>query len=107
MLDMRTLMEQERPAKGDWDLKLAKGGLVDIEFIAQLLQIIQAPNGGLLEVNTAKALATAPLPARVAARSCDTARTFVGSTCSSVSLALGAEARGWGEEGARAGGRAV
>jgi len=59
MLDMRRLMEQERPAKGDWDLKLAKGGLVDIEFIAQLLQIIHAPEGGALEVNTTKALATA------------------------------------------------
>jgi glutamate-ammonia-ligase adenylyltransferase len=56
---MRRLMEKERPAKGDWDLKLAKGGLVDIEFIAQLLQIIHAPEGGPLEVNTAKALATA------------------------------------------------
>jgi glutamate-ammonia-ligase adenylyltransferase len=59
MLDMRRLMEQERPAKGDWDLKLAKGGLVDIEFIAQLLQIIHAPHGGPLEVNTAKALTMA------------------------------------------------
>lgn len=59
MLDMRRLMEQERPPKGDWDLKLAKGGLVDIEFIAQLLQIIHAPHGGPLEVNTAKALAMA------------------------------------------------
>lgn len=59
MLDMRRLMEQERPPKGDWDLKLAKGGLVDIEFIAQLLQIIHAPNGAPLDVNTAKALAKA------------------------------------------------
>ena len=59
MLDMRRRMEEERPPKGDWDLKLAKGGLVDIEFIAQLLQIIHAPQGGPLEVNTAKALATA------------------------------------------------
>lgn len=59
MLDMRRLMEQERPPKGDWDLKLAKGGLVDIEFIAQLLQIIHGPHGGPLEVNTAKALAMA------------------------------------------------
>jgi glutamate-ammonia-ligase adenylyltransferase len=56
MLDMRRLMEQERPPKGDWDLKLAKGGLVDIEFIAQLLQIIHAPNGAPLDVNTARAL---------------------------------------------------
>jgi glutamate-ammonia-ligase adenylyltransferase len=59
MLDMRRLMEQERPPKGDWDLKLARGGLVDIEFAAQVLQIVHAPDGGPLEVNTARALAAA------------------------------------------------
>src|SRR6185295_12821149 len=30
--EMRELLEQERPAKGDWDLKLGPGGMVDIEF---------------------------------------------------------------------------
>ena len=32
---MRILMDEERPAKSNWDVKLAKGGLVDLEFIAQ------------------------------------------------------------------------
>ena len=32
---MRLLMDKERPARDVWDVKLAKGGLVDIEFIAQ------------------------------------------------------------------------
>ena len=33
--EMRTLMDKERPASGPWDIKLSKGGLVDLEFIAQ------------------------------------------------------------------------
>ena len=55
--EMRTLMEQERPPHGPWDLKLAPGGLVDIEFTVQFLQLIHAPGGGSLRPNTAEALA--------------------------------------------------
>ena len=44
--DMRDLMRRERPPTGKWDLKLADGGLVDIEFAAQYLQIVLAANGG-------------------------------------------------------------
>ena len=57
VLDMRELMERERPATGVWDLKLSPGGLVDVEFIAQFLQIIHAGEGGPLDPNTAAALA--------------------------------------------------
>jgi glutamate-ammonia-ligase adenylyltransferase len=35
--DMRTLVAKEKPASGHFDLKLAPGGLVDIEFAAQFL----------------------------------------------------------------------
>ena len=56
VLDMRALMERERPPKGAWDLKLSPGGLVDIEFSAQHLQIVNAGKGGPLEPNTAAAL---------------------------------------------------
>src|SRR5581483_9372602 len=38
VLAMRELMAREKPASGFWDLKLADGGLVDIEFAAQHLQ---------------------------------------------------------------------
>ncbi len=55
--EMRELMERERPPKGEWDLKLTPGGLVDIEFAAQFLQIAHAAEGGPLEPNTAQALA--------------------------------------------------
>ena len=53
---MRELMEQERPPSGFWDLKLSPGGLVDVEFAAQYLQILHAGAGGPLEVHTAAAL---------------------------------------------------
>jgi glutamate-ammonia-ligase adenylyltransferase len=57
VLEMRQLMEDERPGKGDWDLKLTPGGLVDIEFAAQFLQLIHAADGGPLAQNTGDALA--------------------------------------------------
>jgi glutamate-ammonia-ligase adenylyltransferase len=55
--EMRELMERERPPKSVWDLKLSPGGLVDIEFAAQFLQLIHASDGGPLHPNTAQALA--------------------------------------------------
>jgi glutamate-ammonia-ligase adenylyltransferase len=54
---MRELMARERPPKGDWDLKLSPGGLVDIEFAAQFLQLAHAAEGGPLKPPTAEALA--------------------------------------------------
>jgi len=55
--EMRQLMERERPPKGDWDLKLSPGGLVDVEFAAQHLQLVHAAAGGPLRQNTGEALA--------------------------------------------------
>ncbi|HEY2659369.1 MAG TPA: bifunctional [glutamine synthetase] adenylyltransferase/[glutamine synthetase]-adenylyl-L-tyrosine phosphorylase [Caulobacteraceae bacterium] len=57
VLDMRALMARERPPHGFWDLKLSPGGLVDVEFAAQYLQIINAAHGGPLKGHTAEALA--------------------------------------------------
>jgi glutamate-ammonia-ligase adenylyltransferase len=56
VLDMRALMAAERPPQGYWDLKLGEGGLVDIEFTAQHLQLIHAAEGGPLRQNTGEAL---------------------------------------------------
>lgn len=56
--EMRALMDRERPSKSIWDLKLAPGGLVDIEFIVQALQLTAgalAPQ--VLSANTGEALA--------------------------------------------------
>ncbi|WP_411288255.1 bifunctional [glutamine synthetase] adenylyltransferase/[glutamine synthetase]-adenylyl-L-tyrosine phosphorylase [Phenylobacterium sp.] len=55
--EMRELLEQERPPKGEWDLKLTAGGLVDMEFAAQFLQLVNAGDGGPLRANTAEAFA--------------------------------------------------
>ncbi len=52
--EMRALIAREKPPKGVFDLKLAVGGLVDIEFAAQFLQLkhcgerpdILSPNTG-------------------------------------------------------------
>lgn len=51
--DMRVRLDRERPAKSPWDLKEAKGGLFDVEFIAQGLQLVH----GVSNVNTLEALA--------------------------------------------------
>ena len=56
VLGMRELMARERPPAGFWDLKLSDGGLVDIEFAAQFLQLTHAGAGGPLRPNTADAL---------------------------------------------------
>jgi glutamate-ammonia-ligase adenylyltransferase len=39
---MRALMQAELPPRGEWDQKRAEGGLIDIEFIAQSLQLDHA-----------------------------------------------------------------
>ena len=57
-LDMRRRMLSEFDRKGFWDLKQVRGGLVEIEFISQMLQIIHAHNHpGILQTNTGRALA--------------------------------------------------
>jgi glutamate-ammonia-ligase adenylyltransferase len=55
---MRVLMDRERPSRSIWDLKLAPGGFVDIEFSAQALQLVSAVNHpGAIDANTGEALA--------------------------------------------------
>jgi [glutamine synthetase] adenylyltransferase / [glutamine synthetase]-adenylyl-L-tyrosine phosphorylase len=62
---MRALMRRERPARGFWDLKLADGGLVDVEFAAQTLQILGAAGGGRLTPSTVAALTAAAEEGRI------------------------------------------
>ena len=56
VLNMRALMEKERPPKSFWDFKLNVGGQVDAEFAAQYLQLIHAADGGPLRSGTLQAL---------------------------------------------------
>ena len=45
------------PGKNPWDLKYAPGGLMDIEFLAQILQLRHAhENPAVLSANTIRAL---------------------------------------------------
>jgi len=55
--EMRAMIEKEKGTSDIWQTKTYKGGLVDVEFIAQFLQIVHAAeNPGVLDQNTANAL---------------------------------------------------
>ena len=55
--DMRARIEQEKGTKDIWDIKYHRGGLVDVEFIAQFLQLVHAhEHPDVLEQNTIAAL---------------------------------------------------
>ncbi|UXN73431.1 hypothetical protein N8D56_21555 [Devosia sp. A8/3-2] len=54
---MRALMAKERPARHPFDLKLAKGGSVDLEFIAQSAQLVAGSTVALPQALTAQVLA--------------------------------------------------
>jgi glutamate-ammonia-ligase adenylyltransferase len=55
--DMRRAIAQEKGEDDVWDLKLAAGGLVDIDFIAQYLQLVHAAGKPeILSVSTLQVL---------------------------------------------------
>ncbi len=55
--DMRQRIEAEKGTANIWDLKQARGGLIDLEFIAQYLQLIHAyEHPDILDQNTVVAL---------------------------------------------------
>jgi glutamate-ammonia-ligase adenylyltransferase len=55
--DMRARMAETFSDSSPWDLKYARGGLVDIEFVAQALQLVHAPaQPEVLNPNTIAAL---------------------------------------------------
>ena len=54
--EMRQKLAAQFPARVLWDLKFAAGGLVDIEFAAQLLQLCAAGKGDVLDQNTIRSI---------------------------------------------------
>jgi glutamate-ammonia-ligase adenylyltransferase len=57
VLDMRRRIEAEKGTDEIWDLKQVRGGLVDVEFMAQYLQLIHAAeHPEVLDQNTLRAL---------------------------------------------------
>ncbi len=54
---MRARMAAEHPAKSPWDVKHLRGGLVDVEFTVQCLQLLHAgARPEILDPNTTAAL---------------------------------------------------
>ena len=57
VVEMRAAIAAEKGDSERWDLKYAAGGLVDIEFIAQYLQLVHAhEHPGILDTSTARVL---------------------------------------------------
>jgi glutamate-ammonia-ligase adenylyltransferase len=55
--EMRALIEKEKGTTDIWEIKQVRGGLVDLEFIAQHLQLVHAhAHPEVLSANTAEAL---------------------------------------------------
>ena len=55
-LAMRRKLEDAKPARGLWDLKSRPGGIQDIEFIAQTLQLVHAARRDVVRPSTRAAL---------------------------------------------------
>jgi [glutamine synthetase] adenylyltransferase / [glutamine synthetase]-adenylyl-L-tyrosine phosphorylase len=57
VVEMRAAIAKEKGDRDRWDLKYAAGGLIDIEFIAQYLQLVHAhAQPGILDTSTARVL---------------------------------------------------
>lgn len=54
--EMRRLIAEEKPARDVWDLKLVPGGLIDLEFIAQVATLTGKLEGEGRSASTAEAL---------------------------------------------------
>ena len=57
VVEMRVAIAKEKGDTDAWDLKYAAGGLIDIEFVAQYLQLVHAASApDILDVSTARVL---------------------------------------------------
>jgi len=71
--DMRARIEKEKGTTDIWDLKQVRGGLVDLEFIAQCLQLVHAAaRPDILDQNTVVALQNLQRAGLLGARAADT-----------------------------------
>jgi glutamate-ammonia-ligase adenylyltransferase len=55
-VEMRELLEKEKPPRDQWDIKLIPGGLIDLEFIAQLAVLTHQVETGSRATGTAEIL---------------------------------------------------
>jgi glutamate-ammonia-ligase adenylyltransferase len=57
IIDMRRAIAEDKGDETRWDLKYVRGGLIDIEFVAQTLQLVHgARHPDILDTNTARVL---------------------------------------------------
>ncbi|MDH6230051.1 glutamate-ammonia-ligase adenylyltransferase [Mesorhizobium soli] len=56
-VDMRKMIEEEKPSRDLWDIKLIPGGLIDLEFIAQVAVLTHRIEEGPCTASTAETLA--------------------------------------------------
>ncbi len=54
---MRRRVLQEKPARGPWDVRSRDGGLLEVEFAVQALQLLHAQRPGVLHPETGQAIA--------------------------------------------------
>lgn len=54
--EMRAKLAGQFPDTDPWDIKFAVGGLIDLEFIAQVLQLVHGADADVLDQNTVAAL---------------------------------------------------
>lgn len=95
---MRARMLRDLPADGPWDVKLGRGGLVEVEFVAQALQLVQArANPSVLVRTTRRVLAEL---AKVGALSAEEAAALIAAErlWRTVSGALRLTVGPWREE---------
>ena len=57
ILDMRQRLWREKPPRGEWDIKLTEGGLVDLEFVLQQGMLLSR-NPDIIRANTGEAIET-------------------------------------------------
>src|SRR3954453_22774790 len=78
VVEMRQAIAKERAEDARWDLKYAAGGLVDLEFIAQYLQLIYAAQQPeILDTSTARVLDKARRLGLLSAEEADVLRPAV------------------------------
>jgi [glutamine synthetase] adenylyltransferase / [glutamine synthetase]-adenylyl-L-tyrosine phosphorylase len=78
VVEMRTAIATEKGDADPWDFKYAAGGLIDIEFVAQYLQLVHAEaSPEILDTSTARALEKAARAGVLRAEDADVLRPAV------------------------------
>jgi len=77
VVDMRDRIAREHPGESIWDVKYVRGGMIDIEFITQFLQLAYASeDASILSTQTPTALANAATIGRLER---DRSKTLIGA----------------------------